>query len=157
MNYLNSLTEKFKESLKAVLPIVGIVLLLAFTIAPIPSSILLTLNVGSVLLIVGQMFFSLGAEIAMEPMGSHMGTRLTKTKNLPIILIIGFILGLIITISEPDLQVLAGQVRSIPNQVLIYSVAFGVGLFLVLSLARTFLGVSLQLVLILCYVAVFAL
>ena len=157
MNYLNSLTEKFKESLKAVLPIVGIVLLLAFTVAPIPSSILLTLNVGSVLLIVGQMFFSLGAEIAMEPMGSHMGTRLTKTKNLPIILIIGFILGFIITISEPDLQVLAGQVRSIPNQVLIYSVAFGVGLFLVLSLARTFLGVSLKLVLILCYVAVFAL
>ncbi len=157
MSYLNSLTEKFKESLKAVLPIVGIVLLLAFTIAPIPSSILLMLNVGSVLLIVGQMFFSLGAEIAMEPMGSHMGTRLTKTRNLPIILIIGFILGVIITISEPDLQVLAGQVQSIPSRVLIYSVAFGVGLFLVLSLARTFLGISLKLVLIICYVAVFAL
>ncbi len=155
--YRKQLNEKLKESLQAVLPIIGLVLLLAVTIAPIPNSILLSFLFGGVLLVVGMTFFSLGAELAMEPMGQHMGSRLTKTRKILLILAAGFFLGVLITVSEPDLTVLADQVQSIPNPVLIYSVAGGVGLFLALALWRTLVGVSLRKLLLLFYGLAFAL
>ena len=155
--YRDRLLEKLNESLSAVLPIVGIVLLLAITVAPIPNSILVAFLFGGALLIVGMMFFSLGAELAMEPMGQHMGSRLTKTKKLWLILPIGFLLGVLITVSEPDLQVLANQVQSIPNSVLIFSVGIGVGLFLVLALLRMLLSIRLRTMLLVLYALVFAL
>ena len=155
--YRDSLLEKLKEALSAVMPIVGIVLLLAITVAPIPNSILVAFLFGGVLLIVGMMFFSLGAELAMEPMGQQVGGRLTKTRKLWLILSVGFLLGVLITASEPDLQVLANQVQSIPNTVLIFSVAGGVGLFLVLSLLRMLLSVRLRTMLLVFYIMVFLL
>ena len=155
--YRARLSEKLKESLGAVLPIVAIVLLLAVSVAPIPNSILLSFLFGGALLVVGMMFFSLGAELAMEPMGQHVGGRLTRTRRLWLILVIGFLLGVLITVSEPDLQVLANQVQSIPNSVLVYSVAGGVGLFLTGALLRTILGAPLRALLLLLYGVVFAL
>ena len=121
------------------LPIIGVVLILSVTVAPIPNSVLVAFLFGGVLLVAGMMFFSLGAELAMEPIGQHMGSRLTRTRKLRGILPVGFLLGVLITVSEPDLQVLANQVPSIPNEVLIFAVAGGVGLFLVLGLLRMLL------------------
>ena len=119
--------EKTKESVSAVVPIMLIVLLLGFTIAPLSPSILVEFIVGAVLVIIGMVFFSLGAELSMTPMGERVGGSMLRTKKLWMIVAIGFILGVIITISEPDLQVLAGQVAAVPNMVLILSVAVGVG------------------------------
>ena len=127
---LPKLREKLLEALQAVLPIVAIVLVLCFTIAPVSPSILLCFLLGAVLIVVGIMFFTLGAEMSMTPMGERVGAVLTRSRKLPVILGVGFLLGFLITISEPDLQVLANQVPSIPNQTLIFSVAAGVGLFL---------------------------
>ena len=155
--FKSKLREKFEESLKAVLPIIAIVLLLSFTVAPMPTNILLAFLVGGVLLIVGMMLFSIGAEMAMEPMGSRMGARITKTRKLWLFLILGFLLGFMITISEPDLQVLANQVQSIPNTVLILSVAGGVGLLLAAALMRMLFGIPLKYMLIGSYVLVFVL
>lgn len=149
--------EKFTESLRAVLPIVGIVLLLSFSIAPIPPGILMTFLIGSVFLIVGMMFFSLGSELAMAPMGERLGARITRTKKLAFILPLGFLLGFMVTISEPDLQVLANQVQDIPNAVLIMTVAAGVGLFLVVALLRMLFSVALPRMLTVFYLLVFLL
>lgn len=157
MEYRKKLQEKLSESLKAVLPIIGIVLLLCFTIAPISPSILLTFLVGAVLLIIGMMFFTQGAEMSMTPMGERMGTRMTQTRKLWLVVFICFILGFIITISEPDLQVLAEQVPSIPNMVLILTVACGVGLFLIVALLRMLFGIPLSFMLIGFYAIVFIL
>ena len=118
--------EKARESVSAVLPIVLIVLVLGFTVAALSPGILVEFLVGSVLVILGMIFFSMGAELSMTPMGEHVGGSMLRTKKLGFIVIIGFILGFIITISEPDLQVLAEQVSSVPNLVLILSVALGV-------------------------------
>ena len=90
------------EAVRAVLPIVCIVLLLSFTIAPISPSILLCFLMGAALLLVGMMLFSAGAEIAMAPLGGPGGTAMTRTKKLGIVVVLSFLLGLIITISEPD-------------------------------------------------------
>ena len=79
--YQSKLLEKLKESLEAVLPIIGIVLLLSFTIAPIPAGILMAFLVGAILLVVGMMFFTLGAEIAMTPMGERIGTRISGSRR----------------------------------------------------------------------------
>ncbi len=155
--YRAKLQEKWQEALKAVLPIVAIVLLLSVTLAPMPASILLAFLAGALLLLAGMMFFTLGAELAMEPMGERLGARITRTKKLGIILPLGFLLGFMITISEPDLQVLANQVQSIPNMVLILAVAAGVGLFLVVALLRMLFSIPLPPLLVGFYAVVFLL
>lgn len=155
--YTGKLKSKLEESLQAVLPIIGIVLVLSFTIAPITPSILLSFLVGAVFLIIGMMFFTLGAELSMTPMGERLGTSMTKSKNLLVIIVLSFILGFIVTISEPDLQVLAQQVPSVPNTTLILAVAAGVGFFLVIAFLRMLLGVALPPLLVFFYAIVFGL
>lgn len=153
----SKLKEKFNETLKAVLPILAIVLILCFTIVPIPPSILMAFLIGAVLLIVGMLLFNVGVELSMTPMGERVGTIMTKSKKLWVIILISFIMGFVITISEPDLQVLASQVPSIPNLTLILAVAAGVGAFLVIALMRMLFKVALSHLLVAFYVIAFIL
>lgn len=153
----SKLKEKLSETLKAVFPILAIVLILCFTIAPIPPSILMAFLIGAVFLIVGMLLFNVGVELSMTPMGERVGTIMTKSKKFSVMLLIGFIMGFIITISEPDLQVLAQQIPSVPNMVLILAVAAGVGVFLVIALMRMLFGVALPHLLVIFYVVVFLL
>lgn len=125
--FKEKLQEKLNETLKAVLPILAIVLVLCFTIAPLEPGILLAFLLGAVLLIVGMMFFTLGVDMSMTLIGENVGTCMTQTKKLWLKVLVSFILGFIVTISEPDLQVLAEQVPSVPNMVLVLSVAFDAG------------------------------
>ena len=155
--FLDKLKDKLHEALVAVLPILAIVLLLCFSVAPVSPSILLSFLIGAVLLVVGMMFFTLGAELSMTPMGEKVGTCMTKSKKLSVIIGLSFLLGFIITVSEPDLQVLAGQVPSIPNVTLIAAVACGVALFLVIALLRMLFRIPLPPLLIFSYLIVFVL
>ena len=158
MNRINpKMQAKMKEALLAVMPIVVIVLLLSFTIAPLSPSILLSFLLGSVLVMIGMMFFTLGAEISMTPMGEKVGAKMTQSKKVWLIILLSFVLGVIITISEPDLQVLAGLVPSIPNHTLILAVAIGVGLFLVVAILRMLLGIALPHLLVIFYAIAFVL
>ena len=154
---LPKLREKLLEALQAVLPIAAIVLVLCFSIAPVSPSILLCFLLGAAMIIVGIMFFTLGAEMSMTPMGERVGSMLTRSQNLFLIIGVGFLLGFLITISEPDLQVLANQVPSIPNMTLILSVAAGVGIFLVMAFLRMLLGIPLPRLLVIFYAAIFLL
>lgn len=147
------LKEKIKESLSAVLPITGIVLMLSIFLVPMELGSIVMFLTGAVMLIVGMGFFQLGAEMAMTPIGEGVGVQISKMKKLITVLLTGFVMGVIITVSEPDLQVLAGQVPSVPNAVLIMTVAIGVGLFLALAIVRIRYKISLPLLLIICYAA----
>ena len=151
------LHEKLKETVKAVLPVIVIVLLLCFTIAPVSPGILMAFLVGAVLLIAGMVFFTMGVDMAMTPMGERVGTCMTQSKKLWVIVPMSFILGFIITISEPDLQVLAEQVPSIPNAILILSVACGVGVFLIVALLRMLFSIALPPLLVFFYGLIFIL
>ena len=146
---------KVKESLSAVLPISAMVLLLHFTIAPLPDAALVLFLVGTVFLIVGMGFFTLGADMAMMSMGERIGAHLTKSRKLWLIIVVGLMIGVIITVAEPDLQVLAKQVPAVPDAALIASVAIGVGIFLVVALLRIIFQVRLSYLLIGLYIAVF--
>ena len=147
------LKETIRESLSAVLPITGIVLMLSIFVIPMELGSVVMFLTGALMLIVGMGFFQLGAEMAMTPLGEGVGVQISKMKKLLTVLLTGFLMGVIITVSEPDLQVLAGQVPSVPNMVLIMTVAVGVGLFLALAIVRIRYKISLSMLLIVCYLA----
>ena len=151
------LQEKISEALSSVLPIAFIVLLLSVTITPLPLDMLALFLVGTVMLILGTAFFSLGTDVAMTPMGEGIGAQMPKTKNLWVVCGITLIIGVLITIAEPDLQVLATQVSTIPNPVLIWTVALGVGVFFVIAVLRTLFQISLSRLLLVFYPLVFIL
>lgn len=152
-----NLLEKIKESLSSVLPITIIVMILHFTLAPLPAGLLMLFVIGAVMLIFGMGLFTLGADMSMMPMGERIGAELTKSRKLILLTVIGFIMGFMITVAEPDLQVLAGQVPSIPNPVIIGAVALGVGIFLVIAILRIIFQIKLSHLLMLFYAIIFLL
>ncbi|MBE6956459.1 MAG: DUF1538 domain-containing protein [Ruminococcaceae bacterium] len=155
MNHV--LQEKAKEALSSVLPITFIILLLSATVTPMPLDMLVLFLVGTVMLIFGTALFSLGTDMAMTPMGEGIGAQLPKTRNIGLICLITFLIGVLITMAEPDLQVLATQVPSIPNMTLVLTVALGVGGFFVVAVLRTLFGIPLSRLLVIFYAFVFLL
>lgn len=154
--YRNRLFSKLQEAMTSVAPVTIIVLLLTFTVAPVPSGMLPSFLLGAVFLIVGMALFTLGSETAMTPMGEYVGQSMTKSRNLIMVIIVSFIVGVMVTISEPDLAVLANQVPAIPNFTLIVSVGIGVGVFLVIAMLRILFSIRLRTLLIGFYVVIFA-
>jgi hypothetical protein len=144
------------EAFASVLPIAGIVLLASVALVPIPSGTMLMFLAGCALLILGMGFFTLGAEMAMTPMGEGFGVQLTRSSNIFMIIVVGFVIGMVITIAEPDLDVLSHQVPGIPPETLTYTVGAGVGVFLVLAILRSVLKIPLNVLLVTFYVITFA-
>ena len=151
------LAEKIRESAVSVLPILILVGLLCRFLTPMQPQLLLAFLIGALMLILGMGLFSLGAEQSMTPIGTKIGTALTKTKNLPLILGISFLLGFAITVAEPDLQVLAETVPHISSTVLLVTVGIGVGLFMSLCMYRIITGANLRWLLLGCYALIFLL
>ncbi len=154
---MNNLLQKIKESLLSVLPITAIVLLLHFTIAPMSTGVFNLFIAGAIMLIFGMGIFTLGADLSMMPMGERIGSELIKSRNVLILVIVGFLMGFMIAIAEPDLQILAEQVPSIENKVLIITVAVGVGILVVLALLRIIFKIQLSHMLIILYSVIFLL
>lgn len=140
-----------KESLTSVLPIAIIVLILSVSLVTLDAGVLVLFLFGTILLILGMSFFTVGSGISMEPLGDGIGKSLTKRKKIVIPLIICFVLGFLITVSEPDLQVLAQQVPTIPNSLLISCVGVGVGVFLSITLIRNKKEIRLRTLLLVFY------
>ena len=151
------LTEKIRESLVSVLPIIAIVTVLCLFLVPMQPNLLLTFLIGALMIVVGLGLFSLGAERSMTIIGNKIGTALTKIGKLPVILLVAFALGVAVTVAEPDLQVLADTVPNIDKTVLLLAVGIGVGLFMVVCMLRILYGINLRWVLLGCYVVIFAL
>ena len=157
MHLNRQFSEKLQESMASVLPITAIVFLLSVTIAPLEPGTLVLFLFGAVLLVIGMGFFTLGVDMSMLPMGEGVGAVLSGKKRLLIPVLLYFLLGVLSTMAEPDLTVLANQIAAIPNMVLILTVAVGVGLFLVVATLRVRWGVPLRRLLLLFYGVVFLL
>ena len=151
------LGEKMREASASVLPIVLIVALVCLVFVPVNTGLMLSFLLGAVLLVVGMGLFTLGADMAMSRIGSSIGSKMTRSRKLSVILSLSFLLGAAITMAEPDLQVLAGSVPAINTTVLILTVSVGVGLFLLLCMLRILFSISLRRLLILFYGLVFLL
>ena len=156
---MKELWSKIKEALISALPITAIVYVMAllpwfdFSVTQI-----ITFSVSAVLLVLGIGLFNMGADLAMTPMGTSVGVGLSKQRKLWLLLGVCFILGVLITVAEPDLQVLADQVSSIMSgTLLIYTVGVGVGGFLLIAILRIVFHKRLSAVLLLFYMLMFAL
>ena len=156
---LKELKDKILEALYSALPITALVYLMALSPWFDFSTVeLVTFTAGAVLLVLGIGLFSMGADLAMTPMGTHVGSGLSKQRKLGLLLFVCFVLGMLITIAEPDLQVLANQVSAVMNgTVLVYAVGFGVGAFLVIAVLKIVFRKSLGTILMLFYMLLFAL
>lgn len=152
-----ALIEKIKESLFAVLPITGIVLIIClFLMKQISGWLVFSFIIGAIMLIIGLSLFNLGADAAMMRMGEQVGHYVTKKKNIWLLIGVTIAIGIIITIAEPDLMVLAGQMDPpIPKLVMILTVAIGVGIFLALALVRIVLQIKLNTMLFILYAILF--
>lgn len=156
---LRELKAKIMEALISTLPITVIVYVISLTpLLDFSTAELITFTVGAVLLVLGIGLFSLGADLAMTPMGAHVGSGLSKQRKLGLLLGVCFVLGMLITVAEPDLQVLANQVSAVMNgTLLIYTVGLGVGAFLVVAILKIVFQKSLSNILMLFYMLLFAL
>ena len=148
---MKQLKESLLESIHSVLPIAVIVLLLSVSIAPLQSGVLVLFLFGTLLLIFGISLFTIGSNISMHPLGKGIGVQISRSKTRLLPLLACFTLGVLITIAEPDLTVLAQQIPSIPNMTLILAVAVGVGAFLVISRLRTMFSWPLSRLLLVFY------
>lgn len=157
MHFNKQLKEKTLESMASVLPITAIVLLLSITIAPLEPGTLVLFLFGAVLLVIGMGFFTLGVDMSMIPMGEGIGLEISRSKRLIVPVLVYFVLGVLSTVAEPDLTVLANQVPAIPNSVLILTVGVGVGAFLVLAALRVRFEIPLRTLLLAFYGVIFAL
>ena len=151
---MNLMKEKLYESFTSVLPIAAIVLALSMTvISDFSSGFMVLFLMGAVFLVLGMCLFTIGAEMSMQPLGSQIGASMAKSGKVWLIALISFVIGIAITVSEPDLQILAGQIyeEQAQKMLLILTVSIGVGIFLVIAVLRIIFGVNLSIILAVFY------
>ncbi|UMZ74058.1 DUF1538 domain-containing protein [Natranaerofaba carboxydovora] len=156
------LKEITLEVLQAVLPLTIVVFLLMIAVLSSPIEEVLQFLVGLIFVVLGLIFFLVGIRIGLLPMGESIGNMIPQTQKLSLILIYAFVLGFLVTAAEPDVRVLASQIDmvsdgAIPNFILIYTVAIGVGIFVAMSIIKIVFNIPLKYILIVCYTGVFIL
>ncbi|MBQ8413752.1 MAG: DUF1538 domain-containing protein [Clostridia bacterium] len=154
---VNLIKSKLSESLSSVLPIALIVLGLSVTVVPISTGDMFLFLVGIVCLVFGMSLFTAGAEMSMQPLGSKIGSTVGSSKKIWLIAFISFIIGILVTISEPDLVILAEQVSGMENMILILTVSVGVGIFLAIAVMRIVFNWNLTAIMIVFYAIAFVL
>lgn len=143
----------------AILPLAAVIIILQFTIIGLPPELFFRFIAGVVMVGLGLFLFLVGVHIGLLPIGEMIGSALPKTNKIWLILLTGFVLGVVVTIAEPDVRVLSSQVDDvsggeIANLTLVYSVALGVGLFVMMAMARTVFNIPLKYLLVGGYTAV---
>ncbi len=160
--FLNVLLDKFKEVVYSILPITIIVLILNFTFVPLGFPMLIRFLAGAFMIIVGLTIFLMGIDLGITPVGKLMGSSLAKSNKIIIIAFAGLLLGFIVSIAEPDLQILAGQVDAVTAGViskwlLVVVVSTGIGLLLATGLLRILFNIPLYKTLTVLYIIIFIL
>lgn len=157
-----SVKDTVLDSIYTTLPMTLIIFILHFTIVDFPSEILINFLAGTLMVIIGLSLFSIGIDVALLAVGEEIGSSIIRFKKVRHILLWAFVLGFAIALAEPNIQVLSGLVQStsdglIAKNILIITVALGVGISLVLSFVRIIFNISLVKILMLCYSLAFIL
>ena len=149
--------DKIKESIMSILPISLVVIVLSVIFIPNCGWSCFAFGISTVLLMIGICLFSMGNDLSLMKMGGYIGSHLSKTRKVALMLICSFIIGVIVTIAESDLSLLAAQIPSIKSYVFIITVGVGVGFFLFLATLRILLNIKIKYVLAIAYSIVFVL
>lgn len=159
---MSMLKETLIEVLSSFLPLSLIIILLQFTVVFLPNQLFVDFLLGALMASVGIYLFLLGIQVGLSPVGEMVGSALSKTGKLSLVLFFGFLLGFVVTVAEPGVQVLSNQVEFVsggvvPGVVLLLFVALGVGIFVALSLLRLVFNLSLVKLLASGYLVIFVL
>lgn len=159
---MSVLISKLKEVMSSVIPITVIVLILNYTLTPLDTPVLIRFFIGAVFLIIGLTIFLVGVDIGITPIGNHMGEMLAKTNKLWFVVFAGLVLGFFISVAEPDLHILAGQVDSVSSgliskESIVVIVSFGIAIMLALGLGRIVYNFPLYILLTIVYGIIFIL
>ncbi|MDR3318457.1 MAG: DUF1538 domain-containing protein [Clostridiales bacterium] len=164
---------KFLRTLKDVLisslPLLAIVAIVCIFISPsagatvkdIGAEEIVKLILGYIFVLVGQTLFLVGLDNSIMPIGKLVGGSLDKLKKPAFIIMFGFLFGLLATVAEPALFVLAGQVNymtpEINRFVFIFVLGAGIGIFVAFALFRVIKNINLKLCFTVFYILTFAL
>lgn len=159
---MNVTVSKFKEVLFSVLPVVTMVMILNFTITPMENVLIFRFLIGAACVVVGLTIFLIGVDLGITPLGEMTSSSLVKSNKLWMVLVVGFVLGFFISVAEPDLMVLAGQVSSVtgggtPDELLLITVSIGLSIMLTLGFLRIFFNLPLYKILLILYFIIFVL
>ncbi|WP_332697406.1 DUF1538 domain-containing protein [Halalkalibacter lacteus] len=159
---MQDIKDTVKEVILAVLPITIVIIILQFTLLWLPMEIFLQFLVGVVMVSSGLILFLLGVHLGLLPVGEMIGSALPKTKKVWLIILVGFFLGFVVTVAEPDVRVLSSQIDDvsggeISQMLLIHSVALGVAIFVALAMARIIFDIQMKWLLVSGYGLVFLL
>lgn len=159
---MEEIKDSVKESFLAILPVSAVIILLQIFLIGLPFEKFLLFLIGLLMVTFGLMFFLMGVNIGLLPVGEMIGKALPKPKKKWLIIGVGLLLGIAVTVAEPDVRVLATQVDEvsegkITSTVLILSVALGVGIFVALAMVRTIYKIKLPYLIIPAYLLVFLL
>ncbi len=149
------LKEKMKESIASILPVALIILLLSFSVTPLPNAVFLSFLSGAFIMVLGMGLFTLGVDRSMTPMGEHVGATITRSKKIWLVIFVSLFVGTLVTASEPDLTVLADAIPAIDTTAFILTVSIGVGVFLVIAVLRIVFAIKLRYLLFLSYGVIF--
>ena len=108
---------------------------------------------GFALAAAGLLFFLQGVEVAFIPVGEELGRSIALKWSPWWLVPIGFALGFLATFAEPAVQLLSDEVYetsagAIPKNLILWTLAIGVGLSVALAIGRTILGIPLWLILV---------
>lgn len=145
----NRFREKLLEVAAAIMPLVGVVIILQFAIVRMPAVLFIQFIIGAIMTITGMVFFLLGVEVGILPMGKVLGAELPRRGSLALVIGIAFLIGFAATIAEPDVIVLTRQVDTVSGgtvskNVLVYVIAIGVGFFIAMAMLRILLNVPIK-------------
>ncbi|MGP4063172.1 DUF1538 domain-containing protein [Halobacillus sp. H74] len=159
---MDNIKETVLEVILSILPITVVITILQFTLVWLPLEMFLQFLIGVLMVGIGLILFLLGVNIGLLPVGEMIGSALSKTKMVWLIVFFGFLLGLVVTIAEPDVRVLASQVDqvssgAIPRDILIIAVALGVGIFVAIAMLRIIFNINIIYILAVGYSLVFLL
>lgn len=157
---MHKLRENFVEVITSILPMTVLILVISWILAPFDRDMMISFLGGAVMMIIGMTLFLFGANISMMEVGSQVGSFMVKRQSLTLIILLGFVIGWVITIAEPDVQVLSDQVSDVsggkvPKMLLVAVVGIGVGIFLVIALLRIIFQIKLYYVLLGGYALIF--
>lgn len=153
---LKHIQNSLKEAVISIIPVVIVVMLLSLLI-PMTPSLMISFFISSVILVIGTGLFTFGADISMLLIGEKIGNKLVRSKKISIILLVSLIIGIVTTIAEPDLRVLADQLTSIPSNTLIIIISVGVGVYMLLSSLRSIYNLDLNMMLLISFILIFIL
>lgn len=159
---MQNIKDTVKEVVYAIIPLSVVVIILQFTIIGMPMNMFVQFMIGVVMVSIGLILFLLGVHIGLLPLGEMIGSALPKMGKAWLVVFFGFLLGFVATVAEPDVRVLALQVELVSDgivsrNILIYTVALGVAIFVGLAMLRILLNIPITYLLVGGYGLVFGL